>query len=157
MQYPDDLMKIARRLVAIAHDVPRAPEAVVPHHALRGAPVDRPRPLPGSHPRTVPRQRAAGPGGDPGVVAANRRLPTTLQPTDQPSDPLEFPVGDGELATILADFYSGSPHVVAEVLRALRREKHPGRKWLLKTLRATPGLTKLAKKVDRLIEVDSAD
>lgn len=81
------------------------------------------------------------------MVAANRRMPTTLQP----SDSLELPVGDGELVTILADFYSDSPQVVAEVLRALRREKHPGRKWLQQILRTNPALAKLAKKVDRLI------
>src|SRR5205814_2177854 len=54
-------------------------------------------------------------------VAVSHHMPSTIQRTVEPSDPLEFPVGDGELATILADFYSDSPELVAEVVRALQR------------------------------------
>lgn len=79
-------------------------------------------------------------------VVANRRLPVP----EGVRNPLELPVGDGELVTILADFYADAPEVVAEVTRALGWEWHPGRRWLQQTLRSTPALSRLADQVDGL-------
>jgi hypothetical protein len=84
-------------------------------------------------------------------VAANRRIPSVGHSPGF----MEFPVGNDELVTILSDFYSDSPQLVAEVVRALGRElgreRHPGRQWLLRTLRTAPALKRLGQKVERLI------
>ena len=86
-------------------------------------------------------------------IAAERCLPSARHPTDD----WAFPVGDSELATVLTDFYADSPRVVAEVVRALRRERYPGRKWLLRILRSTPALKRLDQKVERLIRTGGGD
>ena len=83
-------------------------------------------------------------------IAGNRRVPSVLHSPDD----VGFPVGNSELAQILSDFYSDSPELVAEVLRALGRERHPGRQWLLNTLRTASGLKRLGLQVERLIGTD---
>ncbi|QJW94619.1 hypothetical protein [Frigoriglobus tundricola] len=83
-------------------------------------------------------------------IAGNRRVPVDPHSPDD----VGLPVGNGELAQILSDFYSDSPQLVAEVLRALGRERHPGRQWLLNTLRTASGLKRLGLQVERLIGTD---
>jgi hypothetical protein len=84
-------------------------------------------------------------------IAAERRLPSL----GDAAHSWALPVGADELATILSEFYSDAPRLVAKVLRALGRERHPGRQWLLSTLRTAPGLGKLAQQVDRLMKRDA--
>ena len=81
-------------------------------------------------------------------IVAERRLPSVRHSTED----WEFPVRGAELATILSQFYSDAPGLVAELVRALRQARHPGHQWLLNTLRTATGLGKLAKKVDRLAD-----
>lgn len=85
-------------------------------------------------------------------IAANRRMPSA----PYSSGNVEFPVGNGELVQILSDFYSDSPEILVEVLRAPGRERHTGRRWLLDTLRTGSGLKRLGVKVERLIGKEAA-
>jgi hypothetical protein len=85
------------------------------------------------------------------MVVANRRVPVPMI-----RQSMELPVCDGELASILA-LYSDCPQVVAEVARALERGKHPGRIWLMETLRSVPGLKSLAEQVEQLISAHVSD
>jgi hypothetical protein len=85
-------------------------------------------------------------------IAADRRVDSL----GDPETAWGFDVGAAEMATILSSFYADAPALVAEVLRALRRARHPSHRWLRTTLGTAPGLGELAEEVGALTKADPA-